>query len=370
MSRPGPISIGPYEHQRRALKSNKDRHVVPPSREAGLGRLAMAVTIRYHCGMTPMTVVDWLLDSDPAIRWQAMRDLVDAPGHVVASERARVATEGWGAHILALQDPVRQWSDGSNSSYIQTPDGSATFALVLLRDMGLDPTSVQARSAVALIRDKVTHYEGGRPFFAGEVEPCINGRVLALGAYFDEPNKEVLCRLLAEQLDDGGWNCEAPKSRRSSFHTTICVLEGLLAYERARGADARVTEARMRGEEYLLQRRLCRSLSSGEVIDPAWTQFSFPVGWHYDVLRGLDYLRGPGVKPDDRISEAIELVEKNRSEDGRWLLQRVHSGQIYFEMDEGLGKPSRWNTLRALRVLKWAAAEEEGGAGFSLPGAD
>ena len=322
-----------------------ERDLKAPTIQMILGKLDEA---------TDMSVVDWLLDSDPSIRWQVMRDLTGEPDDVVAAERSRVASEGWGARLLDLQEPDRQWSDGSNTTLIQTPDGSATYVLMLLRIMGLDPMGEAARRAVTLVRDNVTHYEGGQRFFLGETESCINGRVLALGAYFSEASEALLHRLLDEQLNDGGWNCEAPRSQRSSFHTTICVLEGLLEYERALGADARVTEARARGEEYLLERRMYRSLSSGEVIDPDWTLFSFPTGWHYDLLRGLDYLRSASVVPDDRIAEAIELVEKNRGEDGRWPLQNPHPGQIHFDMDEDVGKASRWNTLRALRVLHWA----------------
>jgi hypothetical protein len=225
---------------------------------------------------------------------------------------------------------------------------------MLLRDMGLDPTSERARRAVNLVGDNITLYEGGKPFFAGEVEPCINGRILALGAYFGEASEEVLERLLDEQLDDGGWNCEAPPSVRSSFHTTICVLEGLLEYERAKGARVAVTTAQARGQEYLLERRMFRSLSSGQVINRDWTLFSFPTGYHYDVLRGLDYLRSAGVEPDNRIAEAIELVQKHRRSDGRWPLQNPHADRFHFDMDEGPDEPSRWNTLRALRVLRWA----------------
>lgn len=302
-----------------------------------------------------MTTLDWLLSSDPSIRWQAMQGLADAADDVVAAERSRVATEGWGARLLDLQRPNGGWSDHSAPQrLIETPDGSATYALVLLREMGLDPGSERARSAMALVRDNLTHYEGGKPFFAGEVEPCINGRVLRLGAYFGATDDELPERLLGEQLDDGGWNCEAPSSRRSSFHTTICVLEGLLEYERAHGAAPRVTEARLRGQEYLLERRLFRSRSSGAVIDRGWTLFSFPTGWRYDVLRGLDYLRSAGVEPDERIAEALGLVEGHRGDDGRWPLQNPHPDQVPFDMGEAEGRPSRWNTLRALRVLRWA----------------
>jgi hypothetical protein len=300
-----------------------------------------------------MTVVEWLLDSDPAIRWQVMRDLVDAPADVVAAERARVATAGWGARLLARQTPDGQWGESGYTRYIDTPDGKACHALMLLRDMGLDPASGEARRAVGRVRDHITHYEGGQPFFEGEVEACINGRVLNVGAYFGEPCNVVLERLLGEQLEDGGWNCAAPPSVRSSFHSTICVLEGLLEYERAKGAAPALTVARVRGEAYLLERRMFRKRSSGEVINRDWTRFSFPPGYHYDVLRGLDYLRSAGVEPDDRVAEATLLVQKSRRRDGRWL-SHPHADALDFELAERADEPSRWNTLRALRVLRWA----------------
>jgi hypothetical protein len=300
-----------------------------------------------------MTVVEWLLDSDPAIRWQVMRDLVDAPADVVAAERARVATAGGGARLLARQTPDGQWGESGYTRYIDSPDGKACHALMLLRDMGLDPASGEARRAVGRVRDHITHYEGGQPFFEGEVEACINGRVLNVGAYFGEPCNVVLERLLGEQLEDGGWNCAAPPSVRSSFHSTICVLEGLLEYERAKGAAPALTVARVRGEAYLLERRMFRKRSSGEVINRDWTRFSFPPGYHYDVLRGLDYLRSAGVEPDDRVAEATLLVQKSRCSDGRWL-SHSHADALDFELAERADEPSRWNTLRALRVLRWA----------------
>ncbi len=302
------------------------------------------------------SVIQWLLDSDPSIRWQVMRDLTEEPDEVVAAERARVASEGWGARLLALQGPDGEWGDGTSA-----PNWESTlYTLLLLRDMGLDPTSEQARRAVGLVRDKVTWGPefGDAPFFEGEVEPCINGGVLALGGYFGEASDRLVDRLLGEQLEDGGWNCEAPQSRRSSFHTTICVLEGLLAYEKAKSATAVVTEARVRAQEYLLERRMFRSLSSGEVIDRNWTRFSFPTTWHYDVLRGLDYLRSAGVEPDERVAEAVELVAMRRHQNGRWPLQNPHPDPVHFDMEGGKGKASRWNTLRALRVLDWYSARD------------
>jgi hypothetical protein len=221
--------------------------------------------------------------------------------------------------------------------------------LMLLKDLGLDPTSERARGAISLVRDDCTWGPefGDSPFFEGEVEPCINGRVLGLGAYFGPASNRLLDRLLGEQLPDGGWNCQAPPSKRSSFHTTICVLGGLLEFEKAEGVATPVRDARLRGQEYLIERGMFRSLSSGNVIDPAWARFSFPTRWHYDVLRGLDYLRRAGVEPDARIAEAVDLVVRKRDENGRWMLENPHVGEVHFDMEEGAGKPSRWNTLRA-----------------------
>jgi hypothetical protein len=305
-----------------------------------------------------MTVIDWLLDADPSIRWQVMRDLTHEPADVVAAERSRVATEGWGARLLALQAPDGQWG-GRPWSH----DWTDTFhVLELLRRLGLDPESAQARRAVGLVRERVT-WKGGAPvdtpwdgnrFFEGEVEPCINGNVVASGSYFGVDMTPLVDRLLGEQLPDGGWNCEVENGATvSSLGTTINVLEGLLEHERAIGGSAAVGEARRRGEAYLLERRLFRRKSTGEVIDPSWLQFSFPTWYFYDVLRGLEYLRDAELKPDERVAEAIGIVEGNRDPDGRWPLQNVHPGEAHFQMDDGEGEPSRWNTLRAMRVLDW-----------------
>ncbi len=299
-------------------------------------------------------VIKWLLDSDPSIRWQVMRDLTKEPDEFVLAERQRVATEGWGAQLLALQGSDGKW-DGD---FFLAKWASTFYALLLLRDMGLDPASEQARKAVSLVRDKVTWGSefGNSPFFEGEVEPCINGRVLALGAYFGGASDRLVDRLLSEQLEDGGWNCEAPPSRRSSFHTTICILEGLLAYEKARGSSPAVTDARLRAQEYLLMRHMLRRLSTGEVINRSWLRFSYPPTWHYDVLRGLDYLRSAGVEPDERVAEAVDLVVKKQHRNGRWPLQNTHIDQVNFAMEGPQGTANRWNTLRALRVLDWYSA--------------
>ncbi len=300
-----------------------------------------------------MTVVDWLLDADPAIRWQVMRDLMDEPADVVAAERAKVATEGWGARLLALQAPDGDWAGGS----LFPKQLATTSSLMLLYAFGLDPAGDEARCAIALVREHSRWDHEGQPFFEGEVEPCINGRAVTIGAYFGEDVGGIVDRLVTEQMADGGWNCNQEiGSTRGSFHSTINVLEGLLEHERATGATPAVTEARRRGEAYLLDRRLLRGLSTGEVIDVDWTRFSFPTDYYYDVLRGLEYLRVAGVTLDERAAEAIGLVRSRRDAEGRWPAENPHPGELHFPLDDGEGRPSRWNTLRALRVLRWAEA--------------
>ncbi len=297
-----------------------------------------------------MDTIDWLLGSDPAIRWQAMRDFTDSSPQAIAAERARVPHEGVGAEILACQGTDGAWHRTGAPDWLPT-----LFTMLLLRAAGAQRADAAVDSAVARLEKGFRWDEefGKKPFFEGEAEPCINGGTLALGAYFGRPTEELALRLIGEQLHDGGWNCEAPKSRRSSFHTTICVLEGLLEYERAVGSAPAVAAARRRGEEYLLARGLFRRRSSGEIANAAFLNFAFPPRYHYDILRALDYLRDAGARPDARIDDALRIVESRRLPDGRWLLDRAHTEALACKLTESVGEPSRWNTLRALRVIRW-----------------
>ena len=313
-----------------------------------------------------MPILDWLLDADPAVRWQALRDLADAPPAVVAAERARVAEEGWGRRLLDLQGEDGQWAGGAcfpnwtREQLRQHPGQpwiSTLPVLQLLVEFGIDPDSPRLRRAIDRARDGCRWEHAGQPFFDGEVEPCINGRVVAIGSQFGQDVRPIVDRLLAEQLPDGGWNCEAENgSVRSSFHTTINVLEGLLAFEGAAGGCPRSAAARARAEEYLLERNLLRRKSTGEIIHPDFARCAHPVRWRYDLLRALDYFRAAGTPPDARTREAISLLRSKRQADGTWLLEHVHPGAVPFEMEAGVGQPSRWNTLRAMRVLRWADA--------------
>jgi hypothetical protein len=304
-----------------------------------------------------VTTIDWLLDSDPAIRWQAMRDLTDASPGEIAAVRASVPREGLGAQILASQGADGPWHKAGAPDWLPT-----LFMMLLLRATGADPHDPAVESAITRLQagyhwDEEFRDTPDKSFFEGEVEPCINGGILALGAYFGRPAESLARRLLGDQLGDGGWNCDAPKSACSSFHSTICVLEGLLQYERAVGSAPEIAAARRRGEEYLLARDLFRRRSTGEVANPEFLRFAFPPRYHYDVLRALDYFRAAGAQPDARMRDSVHVVESRRQADGRWLLDHAYDESLSFPFVERVGEPSAWNTLRALRVLGWYARD-------------
>jgi hypothetical protein len=317
-------------------------------------------TIQDSSMTATMAETDWLLDSDPAIRWQALRDLTGASPDEVAAERARVEREGWGARLLALEGADGMWDGGAcfPASYTGGEPGQPWTAtmhtLQTLQIFGLDPASGAARRAISLIAEHGRWEHAGQRYFDGEVEPCINGRTIETGAYYGVDVSPIVDRILGERLADGGWNCEAENgSVRSSFDSTITVLDGLLEFERATGGSPSVREARRSGEEYLLERSLFRRKSTGEVVSPEYLDFAFPYYWRYDVLRALDYFRRSGAEPDSRLGAAVDVVRSKRQPDGRWLLDRVHPGRVHFDFEGGVGTPSRWNTLRALRVLDW-----------------
>ncbi|WP_102248650.1 squalene cyclase [Pseudorhizobium pelagicum] len=318
--------------------------------------------------MTPSApLIDWLLDSDPAIRWQVMRDLLGASEATWRAERAKVEKEGWGAALLSHQDPDGQWAGGAfvPAGYTEEdwrergqPWTATCFSLMDLCDFGLDPSTAWVRKTTDLIGRHCHWDHGNQPFWCGEVEECINGRTVKLGAYFGVDVFSIVSRLLSEQQEDGGWNCERCNgSRRSSFDTTINVLEGILEFEKATGGTPQTRATRAAGEEYLLQRSLFRRQSTGEAAAERYLQFLHPNRWRYDILRGLDYFRAAslstGTPPDQRLRPAIDYLRSRQSIAGNWPLDWQPKGTVWFEMEDGPGKPSRWITLKALRVLNW-----------------
>jgi len=299
--------------------------------------------------------IQWLMDGDPSIRWQTMRDLLDEKPSVYEAERRRVSTEGWGARLLACQSADGIWGGG-----IYSPKWISTnYTLLLLRHLGLSPENPQARRACEHFLFRGFEKDGGINLFKSlhYSEICINGMILTLLSYFHFPDKrvhDVLEFLLKEQMTDGGWNCQhIHGATHASFHTTISVLEGLAEYKRTYPRSAsKLTEVEKRGKEFLLAHRLYKSHRTGKIADPAFTRMYFPPRWHYDYLRGLDYFQSVHAPKDDRMKDAFELLRSKQKEDGRWVMNKPWAGRVYFDIEKS-GEPSRWNTLRALRVLKW-----------------
>jgi hypothetical protein len=315
-------------------------------------------------------VIRWLLEGDPAIRWQTLRDLLGAAKQTVERERGRIASTGWGRWLLARQRADGRWAAGrSADSGLYTPKWiSTTYTMLLLRDFGLPAGNREARKACKVLLETGLQRDGGVSYgswarWTGRGETCISGMVLSIVSYFgyeDARLDTIAAHLLEEQMDDGGWNCQRPRgATHSSVHTTISALEGLRLYERLVRREARaVRAAQRRGREFLLVHRLFRSHRTGRVIKPAFLRFAFPPRWHYDVLRALDHFRAVDAPRDPRLAEAIDLVRRARRPDGRWRLPAAYPGRTYFEL-ERVGAPSRWNTLRALRVLRWWGGEED-----------
>jgi hypothetical protein len=304
--------------------------------------------------------IRWLLEGDPAIRWQTLRDLLGAGEGSVERERRRVAREGWAARLLAKQDREGGWAGGESSDggLYHPKWTSTTYTMLLLRDFGLPVTNRQARRACMLLLDRGCQRDGGINYgWRGRSETCITGMVLSILCHFeheDERLDTIVEYLLREQMPDGGWNCRRRYgATHSSVHTTISVLEGLGLYGLHCGRNAStVRPAQRNGREFLLMHRLFRSDRTGEIIKPIFLRFSFPPRWHYDILRALDYFRAVGAPGDERLADGIEIVRNGQREDGRWPLENSYKGKSYFAL-ERVGAPSRWNTLRALRVLRW-----------------
>lgn len=316
---------------------------------------------------TPHSVNQWLLSSDPSIRWQVMRDLMHEPRDIWEKERMKIETEGWGKELFSSQDKDGQWAGGAFAPKDATmaefkedrqPFTATAFVLTELRDMGLNPDSALIKKTVELTRTSCLWDHDKEKFWDGEVEECINGRLVADGCYFGVDMTHVVDRLLETQLEDGGWNCERENgSLRSSFDSTISVLEGLLEYEKFKDGSTRSKEARKKGEEYLLKRHLFRRLSTGEIVKERYLQFRFPPRADYDVLRAMEYFRAAEyfdrVGVDSRLQEAAEHIRSKQDAEGKWVLDREDRGRRWIDVNNGIGQPSRWITLRALRVLQW-----------------
>lgn len=298
-------------------------------------------------------ILVWLLDGDPSIRWQVERDLLGSPESQWRATQARVATEGWGARLMAERDPDGRWAGGLYSPKWT----STTYTLLQLWRLGLPGDDRRAVASVMVLMEKPVWIfgKGDRAF----PEMCVAGFGLALSSWFtvaDKRRADLVTAILDSQLDDGGWNCRArrgEKVKHSSFHTTINVLEGLREYSVSGGSQAMdVDAAEARGREFFASHQMIRSHRTGRIPDPRMSQIPFPPRWHHDVLRGLDYFRASEAPRDERLADPIEILVGHRRQSGRWPIHANYPGQVWFTLESGR-QPSRWNTLRALRVLRW-----------------
>ena len=299
--------------------------------------------------------IDWLLKGDPSVKWQVLNDIVKADKKTIEKERARISKEGWGAKLLSYQDNEGTWAQSLYSrKWIST-----TYSMLLLRRFGLSQNNKQALKAGKILWEKGKFKDGGINYSVSYTysETCITGLILSILSYFkfDEATLKILVEhLLKQQMNDGGWNCRSYKGdTHSSFHTTINVLEGLREFEKyCPGSSFDLPSSRNKAIEFLLKHRLFKSHRTGKIFDQRMTRFSFPPRWHYDIMRILDFFQECKTPKDERMTSAIEIILKKRDEKGLWSLQQKHPGRTFFEM-ELLGKPSRWNTLRGMRILKW-----------------
>jgi hypothetical protein len=315
--------------------------------------------------------IPWLLDSDPALRWQVERDLLHEPARVWQATRARIATEGFGARLLALQDPDGRWAGGAffpagfdfhgpeAAEGAGQPWTATTWTLNSLREWGMDPAVLRERRTAELLERNCRWEYDDLPYWGGEVDCCINAWTVQNGLWLGADVSGIVDWFVEHRLPDGGWNCEwVEGSTRSSFHSTLNSLKGLLDHEAATGGTAATRAARRAGEEYLLERGLFRRLSTGEPVAPWVNRFSYPFRWFYSVLNAADYFRRASLldgtaRPDPRMADAIELIRAERQPDGTWLQARRHPGRVWFEVDVPAGEPSKWLTLHATRVLDW-----------------
>jgi hypothetical protein len=319
--------------------------------------------------MMPQATIAWLMDSDPALRWQVERDLLGEAPEVWEATRERVATEGWGRRLLDLQDPDGLWAGGAffpadyDFEGPEHTDGAqpwtaTTWTLCSLREWGLDPAVLRERHTVELLARNARWEYDDLPYWGGEVDCCINAWTVANGVWLGADVSGIVGWFLEHRLSDGGWNCEWERgSTRSSFHSTLNTLKGLLAFETAIGSTDAIRAARHAGEEYLLRRNLFRRLTSGERVGPWVDRFAYPHRWTYSVLNAADYFRQAAqfddVKPDQRITEAVDMIRAARRPDGTWLQAGRQPGRVWFEIDAPAGHPSKWLTLIGTRVLAW-----------------
>jgi hypothetical protein len=298
-------------------------------------------------------LITWLLEGDVSIQYQVHRDLLEAEKPDL---RDRIATEGWGAQFLSFRKSEGHWGD----RFYQPKWISTHYTLLDLKNLAISPDNMEIRQSISQVMLNLKGPDGGIFPIGAEKKSdvCVNGMFLNYASYFgteEDDLESIVDFLLSERMNDGGFNCDSNHkgATHSSLHSTISVLEGVLEYER-NGNTYRLKELQESADKarsFLLQHRLFRSDRTGEIIDKKMLMLSYPSRWRYDILRALDYLQFTGINYDPRMQDALDILNKKRRKDYKWPVQAKHPGQTHFDMEK-TGGPSRWNTLRAMRVLQ------------------
>jgi hypothetical protein len=270
--------------------------------------------------------------------------------------------------LLALQDPDGQWAGGAffpgdfdfhgpeAAEGAGQPWTATTWSLNSLREWGLDAAAL-AGTADKLARNSRWEYDD-LPYWGGEVDCCINAYTLANGGWLGADVSGLATWFADHRQPDGGWNCDwVEGSVRSSFHSTLNSLKGLLSYEQAIDGSDEVRSTRRSGEEFLLERNLLHSKTTGEIVGPWATRFAYPFRWSYSAVKAVDYFREAALEegrdPDPRLAEAVRVIRDACRDDGTWLQEHRYPGRIFFEIDVPPGEPSKWLTFFATRALLW-----------------
>jgi len=299
-------------------------------------------------------VINWLLDGDVVIQYQVYRDLLDEDRKDL---REKISKEGWGRKYLLLRNKDGHWGRG----FYSPKWTSSHYTLIDLKNLGISPDIREAKETIELIiqNNKIT--DGGihPEIKSNHSDVCVNGMFLNYACYFgteEEKLESVVDFILSQQMKDGGFNCRSNKggAEHSSLHTTLSVLEGILEF-RINGYKYRISELRkaeFESKEFILRHKLYRSHRTGNIIKSDFLKFPYPPRWYYDIMKSMDYFQTSKSGYDERMQDAIDEIIKKRRKDNTWSLQASHPGKVHFEIEKG-GMPSRWNTLRAMRILKY-----------------
>ena len=310
--------------------------------------------------MNNQQIIDWLLEGDVSLQYQVWRDLLGADKKKLQS---RIANEGWGNKILSKRNSDGHWGD----RFYQPKWISTHYTLLDLRNLNLPSNNEIVQETIELVLQNNMADDGGirlGPSTSQHSDVCVNGMFLNYASYFKTPEKKlhsIIDSILNEIMPDGGFNCRTTRSgaKHSSLHSTISVLEGFVEFQKAgyRYRKEEILSAQKSSIEFILVHQLFLSDKTGHIINKDFLKLTYPCRWKYDILRAMDFFQYAGIERDHRMKATIDVLKTKRNKEGTWNMQAAHSGQVHVNMEKA-GQPSRWNTMRVLRVMKHFEIEE------------